>query len=206
MSKVVSKLDGYWDEFFDNFVKALIADGYDEFDILEKVVKIFKNIKREKSYVESPTLVIKSNPEVYDETPPERCVRNIKPKSHVKTNVKHNYKNIAETLAGAVVYVRYNKEASRAEIIPGDNEKIQYRYKVIKTGKIYNESRYLETFNIYTNDTPAGLSYLNKARIVFEENPLVNMSLVKRCYDEFNSIEDVKKYKPTIPSSKRTFK
>lgn len=43
-----SKLDTYWDEFVDNFISTLLADGYDEFEILDKIMTVFKEVRKKR--------------------------------------------------------------------------------------------------------------------------------------------------------------
>lgn len=43
-----SKLDSYWDEFVENFIFTLLADGYDEFEILDKIMTVFKTVRKKR--------------------------------------------------------------------------------------------------------------------------------------------------------------
>lgn len=201
-----NKLDMYWSEFLNNFICTLLADGYDEFEILDKIMSVFKTVREtrylpEKEISEPPTL-LKDDAEI---NPNEDIV--IVQKKHRKypENKKnpdrsanpHNYdKTLSSKFSHAYVYVRDKKDESLATIEYGPSQKVKDVYKLVSTGDVLNEVQYLKKFNSDNEETPKGFGFLNRHVIVFEVNPDVSVGYVKMpCnYKKFNSIEDIKQF------------
>lgn len=205
---VTSKLDTYWDEFFEQFIRTLVADGYDEFEILDKIMTVFKEI-RAKNFIEKsnassvekdviPVLSLEKN--LLDEQVKPRKKRKY-PEQHKNPDRHlnpHNYdKTLSSKFLHAYVYVTGKKDESLATIEYGPSQKVRDVYKLVSTGEELNEVQYLKRFNTAEEETPRGYGYLNRHVIVFEENPSVSIGLVKHKnnYQKFSSIEDVRRFK-----------
>ena len=203
-----SKLDSYWDEFVDNFISTLLADGYDEFEILDKIMTVFKNVRMKK--VSSPissVTVLKEEPIVTVTPTEDTSIKEVKvgntvmhvqeidlnnsdekkirkyPEHKKPISREKNPCNYDKTLHSkfhhAVVYVKGAKDESLATIEVGDSQKSRDCYKLISNGRRYSEVDYLKTFNHNVNLTPGGYSFLNRHVIVFDVNPTISVGYVK---------------------------
>lgn len=195
-----AKLDTYWDDFVDNFICTLLADGYDEFEILDKIMTVFRKVRSRKNTFEFPIhdvqeIQIDDVPIVKSRKIPEHR----KPIS--RENNPHNYdRTLHSKFHHAVVYVKGAKDESLATIEVGDSQKSRDCYRLISNGRRYSEVDYLKTFNHNVNLTPGGYSFLNRHVILFEVNPAVSVGYVKNIkhYNQFKNIDDVKNWKKSI--------
>lgn len=211
-----SKLDPFWDDFFEQFIRTLLADGYDEFEILDKMMNIFKMVRgsnNDEVVVEKPENPVVETAPIVEANEVEQEISEdatddiipLIPKSRRNPNAKPpcehtNYdKTLSTKFEHERVYIQGAKAESLATIEVGPNNRVRDVYKLVGTGEVYNEHQYLKTFNHYFNpDNAEEWKWRNKARIVFEANPKVHMGIVKsnRYYYKLNSIEDIKNFVP----------
>lgn len=211
-----SKLDNSWDDFFEQFMLTLLADGYDEFEILEKFMDVFKGIRAGRTVeipkVELPTIedttftskVIANTVADTDEVSSVDKLLSRKKSKHIPPKTHNNYdKTLHTKFEHALVYILGAKDESLATIERGPNSRVKDVYKLVSTGQEFNEHNYLKTFNPYFNpDNSEEWKWRNKARIVFYANPNCNIATVKSNshYYKLNSIEDIKNF---VPNNKR---
>lgn len=196
---VKSNLNGYWDEFIDTFIRALLEDGYDEFEILDKMMSSFKSIRETKIPIIVPKSVVITTNETTKETPAEIVKKTRKYPEHKKPisriNNPHNYdKTLSNKFLHAEVYVLGAENESLATIECGPSQKVRDVFKLVNGKGSFSEVDYLKKFNTEINDTPKGMSFLNRHRIVFKENPNISIGYVKhpKNYGKFASIDDIK--------------
>ena len=206
-----SKLDNSWDDFFEQFMLTLLADGYDEFEILEKFMDVFKGIRNgrtaESPKIDTPTTeestftskIIATTKDVSETTSIDKLLTRKKSK-HIPPKEHTNYdKTLHTKFEHALVYVLGAKDERLATIERGPNERVKDVYKLVSTGEEFNEHNYLKTFNPYFNpDNADEWKWRNKARIVFYANPNCSIAAVKSNshYYKLNSIEDIKNFVP----------
>lgn len=195
-----TRLDKYWDSFVENFIETLLADGYSEFDILDKFMTVFKNIRTKREDAEAAAVVKEAVEPVVEETPNYPGI--VRRRTNVHSGFTHEYNpaNLADKFEGAVVYVLGNKEASRAVLQRNtnpDNRLVGTVYRLLSTGEDMTEDGYLKTFNIHVPETKSGKSYLNRSRIRFVDNEYVSIDKVKKDSHLFKDLSAVKRYKPT---------
>lgn len=194
-----TNLDMYWDEFIGTFIRALLEDGYDEFEILDKIMSTFKMVREQSQVVNLaltpvPTPVVESEPIV--DTPivkPRKYPEHKKPISREKN--PYNYdKTLHSKFPHALVYVKGAEKESLATIEMGISQKSRDCYKLVSTGKEYSEVDYLKEFNHNINETPGGYSFLNRHVIVFKVNPDISVGYVKNTkhYHKFKDINDIR--------------
>lgn len=191
-------LDTYWDEFTNTFIRALLQDGYDEFEILDKMMTVFKEVRKTYTVVNLDlTPVSPVEPEVIETIPeiakPRKYPEHKKPISREKN--PHNYdKTLHSKFPHALVYIKGAEEESLATIEMGASQKSRDCYKLVSTGKEYSEVDYLKEFNHNLNDTPGGYSFLNRHVIVFKVNPNISVGYVKNVnhYHKFKDINDIR--------------
>jgi hypothetical protein len=207
-----SKLDPCWDDFFEQFVRTLIADGYNEWDILNKAVSIINDVRETHAVVEVDTPKKVTESKKTETKAPElpvveNNVEGFVPRYHnVKKELvinRKNHTNYPKTLSTkfehAEVYILGAKDESLATIERGPDNKSRDMFRVVQTGEELTEKEYLVRFNKFIN--PASTDewgYRNKSRIVFKVNPKVNVSTVKHPnnYYTMTSIDDIKAYVP----------
>ena len=191
------KLDKYWDEFITTFIKALLEDGYDEFEVLDKIMDSFRMIR--KSRINSEISL--SQEKVF--TAAEKNVvehRRKYPenkKNPDRSKNPHNYdKTLSSKFEHACVYIKDKKDESLATIERGPSQRVKDTYKIVSTGETLNEVQYLKKFNSENNETPRGFGFLNRHVIVFDINPEVSVGYVKMPsnYKKFQSIRDIKNF------------
>lgn len=206
------KLDEYWSEFLNNFICTLLADGYDEFEVLDKIMEVFKTVRTkrfieehnnkvavEKGFV-TTSLINKLNTSVNEPISSVKKVRKY-PEHHKnpdRRNNPHNYdKTLSSKFPHAYIYVIGKKDESLATIEYGPSQKVRDIYKLVSTGEELNEVQYLRKFNTDGEETPKGYGYLNRHVIVFEANPDVSVGLVKHKnnYKKFSNMNDVITFK-----------
>ena len=195
---IKSNLNGYWDEFIDTFIRALLEDGYDEFEILDKMMSSFKTIRAMRNTV--PMSVVILPKEVSEEIPEKEEVKKVrkypehkKPISRI--NNPHNYdKTLSNKFLHAEVYILGAEDESLATIEYGPSQKQRDTFKLVNGKGSFSEVEYLRKFNTDINDTPKGMSFLNRHKIVFKDNPEISIGYVKhpRNYPRFATIDDIK--------------
>ncbi len=191
------KLDKYWDEFITTFIKALLEDGYDEFEVLDKMMDSFKMIRQSRNnstiklHPEKPAVILEE-PEIKHK---RRYPENKKNPDRSKN--PHNYdKTLSSKFTHAYVYIKDKKNESLATIEYGPSQKVKDVYKLVSTGDVQNEVQYLKKFNSDNAETPKGFGFLNRHVIVFEANPEISVGYIKlpSNYKKFNSIEDIRSF------------
>ena len=183
-----SRLDEYWNDFLTNFIESLLADGYNEFEILDKIMSVFKSVRNSKCQKEDTNNV----PITYTS---RKYPINKKNPSRIKN--PHNYdKTLHYKFEHAQVYVLRDKENSLATIEAGPSHKVKDVYQLVSTGEKLSESEYLRRFNTPIEETPKGYRWLNRMQIIFVDNPNISVGYVKnpKNYSKFNSIDDIKQY------------
>ena len=198
-----SNLDAYWNDFFETFIKAMLTDGYDEFEVLDKMMSVFKSVR---SLRNAPEPVAEPTAEEPKEvttitsefTPRFRKIDKGTGKRSFSQGT-HNNKTLSSKFEHAVVYMLGAENESLATIEVGPTKKVRDVFRLLSTGEELSESEYLIRFNKFINpDASDEWGYRNKARVVFQVNPKANLGTVKhkKWYDKFESIDDIAKYVP----------
>lgn len=207
---IKSKLDPHWDDFFEQFVRTLLADGYNEWDILNKAISVINDVKES-----TPSIMgVITQKEIDDYKEEEKDTTDTKGSTendefvpryrHAKKNLvinRTNSTNYPKTLSTkfehAEVYIVGAKDESLATIEVGPDNKTRDVFRLVKTGEELTEKDYLIRFNKFINpEATDEWGYRNKSRIVFKLNPKVNVGMVKhpKNYYTMSSIDDVVSY------------